>query len=160
MTLHLGNVPAGSRLYPFASCGADGASTSLTGLAATDIEIYKNCAAQRASDAGYALLDTDGIDFDGPAGIKAESGTSIATVPLSFASMKFCNLSWRNLLLPTAGMMKAARIGRRIRLARDHDARRVGEILHTYVAKMRLSTAYRRWGIRTGLAVAITAQAD
>lgn len=72
MTLHLGNVPANSTLYiPFASYGkTNGESITLTGLAVTDIEIYKNgSTTQRASDAGYTLLDTDGIDFDGLTGI-------------------------------------------------------------------------------------------
>ena len=46
------------------------ASVTLTGLAVTDIEIYKNGSiTQRSSDAGYTLLDTDGIDFDGTTGI-------------------------------------------------------------------------------------------
>lgn len=47
-----------------------GASITLTGLAVTDIEIYKNgSTTQRASDAGYTLLDTDGIDFDATTGV-------------------------------------------------------------------------------------------
>jgi len=38
---------------------------TLSGLAITDIEIYKNGSkTQRSSDSGYALLDSDGIDFD------------------------------------------------------------------------------------------------
>ncbi|KKO11022.1 hypothetical protein LCGC14_0025070, partial [marine sediment metagenome] len=46
------------------------ASVALSGIAVTDIEIYKNgVATTRASDAGYVLLDTDGIDFDGKVGI-------------------------------------------------------------------------------------------
>ena len=50
--------------------GGTGASITMTGLAVTDIEIYKDGGAtQRASDAGYTLLDTDGIDFDGITGI-------------------------------------------------------------------------------------------
>jgi hypothetical protein len=72
MTLALGTVPAGTSLYiPFATyAGSTGASATLTGLAVTDIEIYKNgSTTQRASDAGFALLDTDGIDFDGITGI-------------------------------------------------------------------------------------------
>ena len=72
MTMHLGNIPASTTLYiPFATyAGATGASITLTGLAVTDIEIYKNgSTTQRASDNGYALLDTDGIDFDGITGI-------------------------------------------------------------------------------------------
>jgi uncharacterized protein YunC (DUF1805 family) len=71
MTLHLGNVAAGSILYiPFHTFDSNGASITLTGLAVTDIEIYKNgSVTQRSSDNGYALLDTDGIDFDGITGI-------------------------------------------------------------------------------------------
>ena len=50
--------------------GGTGASITMTGLAVTDIEIYADGGAtQRASDAGYTLLDTDGIDFDGITGI-------------------------------------------------------------------------------------------
>lgn len=65
-------VPAGDVLpimfHTFA--GATGASITITGLAVTDIEVYKDgSATQRASDAGYALLDTDGIDLDGITGI-------------------------------------------------------------------------------------------
>ena len=42
---------------------------TLTGLAVTDIEIYKNASmTQRASDAGYTLIDSDGIDIDGATG--------------------------------------------------------------------------------------------
>ena len=72
MTMHLGLVPASSTLYvPFATyAGETGASVTLTGLLAGDIEIYKDgSVTQRASDAGYTLLDTDGIDFDGITGI-------------------------------------------------------------------------------------------
>ena len=65
-------VPAG-QVVPImfdTFAGATGASITLTGLAVTDIEVYKNgSATQRASDAGFSLLDTDGIDFDGITGI-------------------------------------------------------------------------------------------
>lgn len=65
-------VPAGDTLpimfHTFD--GGTGASITLTGLVAGDIEIYKDGSiTQRASDAGYTLLDTDGIDFDGITGI-------------------------------------------------------------------------------------------
>jgi hypothetical protein len=62
---------AGSTLrIPFSSYDSNGASVTLTGLAVTDIEIYKDgSVTQRASDAGFTLLDTDGIDFDGITGI-------------------------------------------------------------------------------------------
>lgn len=71
MTINFGYVPASSTLYiPFATYNSSGASVTITGLAVTDIEIYKNgSVTQRASDNGYTLLDTDGIDFDGITGI-------------------------------------------------------------------------------------------
>jgi hypothetical protein len=65
-------VPAGDVLPIFfdSFAGSTGASITLTGLAVTDIEIYKDgSVTQRASDAGYTLLDTDGIDFDAITGI-------------------------------------------------------------------------------------------
>jgi hypothetical protein len=71
VTLHLGYVPAGSTLYiPFATYDSNGASVTMSGLAVTDIEIYKNgSATTRSSDNGYTLLDTDGIDFNSKTGI-------------------------------------------------------------------------------------------
>jgi hypothetical protein len=65
-----GEVPAGAVLpFPFTTYDANGASVTLTGLAVTDIEVYKGTSmTQRASDNGYALLDTDGIDIDGVTG--------------------------------------------------------------------------------------------
>ena len=65
-------VPAGDVLPIFFATygGTNGESVTMTGLAVTDIEIYKDgSATQRASDAGYTLLDTDGTDFDGITGI-------------------------------------------------------------------------------------------
>jgi hypothetical protein len=54
----------------FNTFGASNESITLTGLAAADIEIYKDGGTtQRSSDNGYTLLDTDGIDFDGLTGI-------------------------------------------------------------------------------------------
>lgn len=73
MIRDLGIVEPGTTLYlPFHTFDSNdpSASVTLTGLATTDIEIYKDgSTTQRASDAGYALLDTDGIDFDGVTGI-------------------------------------------------------------------------------------------
>lgn len=65
-------VPAGDVLPIFFDtfAGSTGASITMSGLAVTDIEVYKDgSVTQRASDAGYTLLDTDGIDFDGLTGI-------------------------------------------------------------------------------------------
>ena len=65
-------VPSGDVLPIYFSTydGGTGASLTMTGLAVTDIEIYKDASmTQRASDAGYALIDTDGIDIDGLTGI-------------------------------------------------------------------------------------------
>lgn len=70
---NLGVVKPGTTLYlPFHTFDSNdpSASTTITGLATTDIEVYKDgSATQRASDAGYALLDTDGIDFDTTTGV-------------------------------------------------------------------------------------------
>jgi hypothetical protein len=70
MTIHFGTVPAGSVLpIHFGTYNSAGASVTLTGLAVTDVEIYKGTTVtQRASDAGIALIDTDGIDIDGITG--------------------------------------------------------------------------------------------
>lgn len=75
MSAWLGDIPAGSTLPVFfCSYDADGASVTLSGLAVTDIEIYKGASiTQRASDAGFALVDTDGIDVDGITGLHAFS---------------------------------------------------------------------------------------
>jgi hypothetical protein len=71
MVLNLGDVAAGSTLYvPFATYSSSGASVTITGLAVADIKIYKNgSVTQRSSNAGYALLGTNGIDFAGILGI-------------------------------------------------------------------------------------------
>ncbi len=54
----------------FDTYGPNGESITITGLAVTDIEVYKNDSmTQRASDNGYSLLDTDGIDLDGVTGL-------------------------------------------------------------------------------------------
>lgn len=70
--INWGTVPLGAVLpFPFATYGkTNGESITLTGLATTDIEVYKGTSVtQRASDAGYALIDTDGIDIDTTTGI-------------------------------------------------------------------------------------------
>lgn len=71
--IDFGVVKPGTTLYiPFHTFDSNdpAASVTITGLATTDIEIYKDGGTtQRASDAGYALLDTDGIDFDSITGI-------------------------------------------------------------------------------------------
>lgn len=73
--INLGRVPAGTvRYIPFDTYDANGASVTISGFAVTDIEIYKNGSiTQRSSDNGYALLDTDGIDFDGTTGLQGFS---------------------------------------------------------------------------------------
>lgn len=71
--LDLGTVKPGETIYiPFNTFDSNDPSASVTisGFAATDIEVYKDGGTtQRASDSGYTLLDTDGIDFDGTTGI-------------------------------------------------------------------------------------------
>src|SRR3990172_7229874 len=70
--LNWGTVPLNSVIpFPFDSFdGGTGASITLTGLAVTDVEIYKGTSmTQRASDSGVVLMDTDGIDLDLTTGI-------------------------------------------------------------------------------------------
>ena len=56
--------------FPFDTYDSDGASVTITGLAVTDIEVYKDgVATTRSSDNGYTLLDTDGIDFASTTGL-------------------------------------------------------------------------------------------
>jgi hypothetical protein len=71
----LDNYPVGATIYAlFHTFDAAGASVTITDLATGDIEIYKNgSVTQRASDNGYALLDTDGTDFDSKTGIHGVS---------------------------------------------------------------------------------------
>jgi hypothetical protein len=73
--INFGDVPASSVLpIPFNTFDSNGASITITGLAITDIEIYKGTSmTQRSSDAGYVLMDTDGIDLDGITGIQGFS---------------------------------------------------------------------------------------
>ena len=70
--INFGPIPIGAVLpIPFAAyAAATGESVTLTGLAVTDIEVYKGTSmTQRSSDAGYTLMDTDGIDIDGVTGL-------------------------------------------------------------------------------------------
>lgn len=71
MLAYLGDFVYGATIYvPFNTYDSNGASVTITGLATTDIEVYKNgSVTQRASDNGFTLLDTDGIDFDSTTGI-------------------------------------------------------------------------------------------
>lgn len=72
MATDFGNVPAGVTLpILFTTYGkTNGESITMSGLAVTDIEVYKSTSVtQRASDNGYALVDTDGIDIDGVTGL-------------------------------------------------------------------------------------------
>lgn len=74
--INLGTVRPGSTIYiPFETFGnTSPAPITLTGLATSDILVYKNGGTtQRASASGFALLDTDGIDFDGLTGIHGVS---------------------------------------------------------------------------------------
>ena len=70
--INLGTVRPGSTIYiPFESFATStGAPITITGLATSDILVYKDgSTTQRASAAGFTLLDTDGIDFDAITGI-------------------------------------------------------------------------------------------
>lgn len=72
----LGAVPANLTIYLFWTSHdlATGANETMSGLAVGDILIYKNgSVTQRSSTAGFTLLDTDGIDFDGLTGVNGVS---------------------------------------------------------------------------------------
>lgn len=67
---NLGDYLADSTVYIFWNTfGNSRESITQSGLLVTDVEIYKNASmTQRSSDAGYTLIDTDGIDVDGATG--------------------------------------------------------------------------------------------
>lgn len=65
-------IPAGGTLYHLFDtfAGSTGAPITMSGLATSDILVYKNgSTTQRSSSSGFTLLDTDGIDFDSITGI-------------------------------------------------------------------------------------------
>ncbi len=93
---HLGDIPIGAVIPLFWTShdAATGATETMSGLAVTDIEIYKGVSmTQRSSDNGYVLIDTDGIDLDSTTGL---NGISIDTGDNSdagfFASGSFYNV--------------------------------------------------------------------
>jgi hypothetical protein len=74
--INLGAVRPGSTIFiPFETFGnTSPAPITLTGLATSDILVYKDGGTtQRASASGFTLLDTDGIDFDSLTGIHGVS---------------------------------------------------------------------------------------
>jgi hypothetical protein len=70
MPPYLGDYLADSTVPVFWNAFGTGLiPVTIAGLAVTDIEIYKNSSmTQRASDSGYTLIDTDGVDIDGVTG--------------------------------------------------------------------------------------------
>lgn len=74
--INLGKVKPGSTIYiPFETFGnSSPAPITITGLATSDIKVFKNgSTTERASASGFTLLDTDGIDFDSLTGIHGVS---------------------------------------------------------------------------------------
>lgn len=71
--MYLGDFTTANTVYVYFNTfdsNDPSASVTLTGLATSDILIYKNgSTTERSSTAGFTLLDTDGIDFDGKTGI-------------------------------------------------------------------------------------------
>lgn len=71
--MYLGDFTTANTVYVYFNTfdsNDPSASVTLTGLATSDIQIYKNgSTTQRSSTAGFTLLDTDGIDFDSNTGI-------------------------------------------------------------------------------------------
>ena len=76
MSRDLGVLRPGSTFYHFFDSydGGTGASLIISAFALADIKVYKNGGVtERASTAGFTLLDTDGIDFDSNVGINGFS---------------------------------------------------------------------------------------
>lgn len=74
--INLGTVKPGSTIYiPFETFGnTSPAPITITGLATSDIKVFKNgSTTERASASGFTLLDTDGIDFGSLTGIHGVS---------------------------------------------------------------------------------------
>lgn len=77
----LGMIPGPNYLgdtiiIDFDSFASTGASSATTGLATSDIKVYKYCATgsfsiTEFSNSGYTLVDTDGLDVDGRTGFNA-----------------------------------------------------------------------------------------
>jgi len=68
--VYLGDFHEGQVVYVyFPTFSGTGASVTISGFALGDVVVYKDdSTTQRTSTAGMALLDTDGIDFDGVTG--------------------------------------------------------------------------------------------
>lgn len=68
---YLGDFPTSSVVYvPFATFASTGASVTISNFAVGDILVYRDgSTTQRSSTAGFTLLDTDGVDFDGVTGL-------------------------------------------------------------------------------------------
>ncbi|KKN55746.1 hypothetical protein LCGC14_0578950, partial [marine sediment metagenome] len=73
--MYLGDFSVDGTVYIYWNTfDSSNASVTMTGLLATDIEIYKNGGmTQRSSDSGYTLLDADGTDLDGATGFHGVS---------------------------------------------------------------------------------------
>ena len=74
--INFGAVPASSVLPIFFDtfAASTGAPTTISNFATSDIQVYKGTSmTQRASTAGFTLLDTDGIDLDATTGINGFS---------------------------------------------------------------------------------------
>lgn len=69
--LNLGTVKPGSTIIiPFTTYGSSGESLTMSGLATSDVKVYKGTSmTERASASGFTLLDTDGIDIDSVTGL-------------------------------------------------------------------------------------------
>lgn len=73
--LYLGERALNSIVYiPFQTFDANGASVAISSIGTSSIKVYKNgSTVQRTSNAGYALLDADGVNFDGFVGLHGVS---------------------------------------------------------------------------------------
>ena len=134
MITALGKVKPGKTLYlPFHTFVSN-QSNSISGLAVTDIEVYKNGGTTaRASDNGYALLGTDGVDEYG-VGIH---GVSIDLSDNSDSGFYVCGASY------FATINAITLDGKTVRfISREWEIGYEGAIIDTTIATLSTQTSF------------------
>ncbi len=136
--LPLGRVEPGSTIFiPFNTFDSNdpSASVAIAALVAGDIEVYKDgVATTRASDNGYTLLDTDGIDFDSHVGI---GGISIDLSDNSTAGFYACGSKYFVMIGPVT--VDAAVVNF---IGATFDIGYVGAFINTTIASLTSATQF------------------
>lgn len=140
MILYLGDFAVGSTIYiPFQTFDKDdGSAITMTGLAVTGIEIYKNgSTTQRASDNGVSLVDTDGIDFDG---ITGKHGFSINTADNSDAGFFVAGADYW--VMVTGLTVDSVSVSFWAAIFSIENRRTAGELIRTTIATLASQTSF------------------